>query len=150
MSNDVDIKGVKHRIVTPVKALFRSDMVHDVITQGRRFVVNLETNALTIYSPPRCLAKTRVLSLLRAYFKGSAAKHAYWADKKNSDWVKIGKPFMWEIIEEEPGITVLKDMGYGWFCLIEDEVVYSAMASGTLIGKRSIAIKSDVCKHIWK
>jgi hypothetical protein len=34
--------------VTPVKSLFHSGMVHDVVTSGRKFVVNMNTGELTI------------------------------------------------------------------------------------------------------
>jgi len=37
--------------VTPVKALFHSGLIHDVITKGGKFVVDLNTNELTIYRP---------------------------------------------------------------------------------------------------
>lgn len=39
--------------VTPVKSLFRSTMIHDVITSGRQFVVDLDTQELTIYDPSK-------------------------------------------------------------------------------------------------
>ena len=35
--------------VTPVKSLFHSGMIHDVITKGGNFVVNLRTGELTIH-----------------------------------------------------------------------------------------------------
>jgi len=41
--------GILFMRVTPVKSLFHSTMVHDVITKGGQFVVNMETGELTIY-----------------------------------------------------------------------------------------------------
>lgn len=35
-------------IVTPVKKLFHSSLVHDVITSGRKFAVDMNTGELTI------------------------------------------------------------------------------------------------------
>jgi hypothetical protein len=43
--------------VMPVKALFHSDMVHDVITHGRQFVVNMNTGDLTIHTPSKLINK---------------------------------------------------------------------------------------------
>lgn len=37
--------------VVPCKSLFRSTMVHDVITKGRKFVVDMNTGELTIWNP---------------------------------------------------------------------------------------------------
>ena len=41
-------KGAPHIEVIPVKSLFRSNLVHEVVTRGDKFVVNLETGELTI------------------------------------------------------------------------------------------------------
>lgn len=35
--------------VTPVKSLFNSSMIHDVVTKGGQFVVNMKTGELTIH-----------------------------------------------------------------------------------------------------
>ena len=37
--------------VKPVKSLFNSSLIHDVITSGRKFVVNMNTGELTIFNP---------------------------------------------------------------------------------------------------
>ena len=42
-----------HMIVKPVKALFNSSLIHDVVTTGGQFVVNMETGDLTIYRRTR-------------------------------------------------------------------------------------------------
>lgn len=49
--NSIKIKGVEYQIVTPVKSLFRSTMVHDVITKGRKFAINPLDGTLTIIDP---------------------------------------------------------------------------------------------------
>jgi len=36
-------------VVTPAKYLFNSTMIHDVITRGRKFVVDIDTGLLEIY-----------------------------------------------------------------------------------------------------
>ena len=38
-----------HMIVKPVKSLFNSSLIHDVVTTGGHFVVDMETGNLTIY-----------------------------------------------------------------------------------------------------
>ena len=38
-------------VVTPCKSLFRSSMVHDVVTKGRKFVVDMNSGELTIWNP---------------------------------------------------------------------------------------------------
>lgn len=45
-----EIAGVQYMKVTPAKTLFRSNMVHEVVTRGDCFVVNLGTGSLTIMS----------------------------------------------------------------------------------------------------
>jgi hypothetical protein len=42
--------GVTFMEVIPVKSLFHSNMIHDVITKGRKFVVNMNTGELTIHT----------------------------------------------------------------------------------------------------
>jgi len=42
--------GVTFMEVIPVKSLFHSDMIHDVVTKGRKFVVNMNTGELTIHT----------------------------------------------------------------------------------------------------
>ena len=42
-----------HMIVKPVKILFNSSLIHDVVTTGGQFVVNMETGDLTIYRRTR-------------------------------------------------------------------------------------------------
>ena len=43
-----ELEGRVFMIVTPVKKLFHSSLIHDVITSGRNFVVDMETGELTI------------------------------------------------------------------------------------------------------
>lgn len=43
-----EIAGVPYMVVTPVKSLFRSTLIHDVVNRGDKFVVNLETGTLTV------------------------------------------------------------------------------------------------------
>jgi len=40
--------GTIYLVCRPVKTLFRSNMIHDVITRGDYFAVNIETGDLTI------------------------------------------------------------------------------------------------------
>ena len=42
-----------HMIVKPVKSLFNSSLIHDVVTTGGHFVVDIETGDLTIYRSTR-------------------------------------------------------------------------------------------------
>ena len=42
-----------HMIVKPVKSLFNSSLIHDVVTTGGHFVVDMETGNLTIYRKTR-------------------------------------------------------------------------------------------------
>ena len=42
-----------HMIVRPVKSLFNSSLIHDVVTTGGHFVVDMETGNLTIYRKTR-------------------------------------------------------------------------------------------------
>ena len=42
--------GVHYMVVKPVKSLFHSSLVHDVLTRGDKFVVNMGTGELTILS----------------------------------------------------------------------------------------------------
>ena len=46
--------------VTPVKSLFNSGMIHDVITTGGKFVVDLNTCELTIYREK--IVKNKIVS----------------------------------------------------------------------------------------
>lgn len=41
-------QGIPYLRVTPVKRLFNSTMIHEVVTRGDFFAVNLQTSALTI------------------------------------------------------------------------------------------------------
>lgn len=45
---EISHNGKRYYKVTPVKALFKSTMVHDVITRGDIFAVDIETGDLTI------------------------------------------------------------------------------------------------------
>jgi len=53
-------------IVTPAKSLFKSSMVHDVVTSGGQFVVNMGTGLLSIY---RENVKKTVAKTIRPYYK---------------------------------------------------------------------------------
>lgn len=44
----VTINGRVFMIVIPVKKLFHSSLIHDVITSGRKFAVDMNTGELTI------------------------------------------------------------------------------------------------------
>lgn len=51
MNKFVEVDGKVFMIVTPVKKLFHSTLVHSVITSGRKFAVNMNTGELTILTP---------------------------------------------------------------------------------------------------
>ena len=44
----VVVNGSLHMIVKPVKALCRSTLIHDVVTRGDVFAVNMDDQSLTI------------------------------------------------------------------------------------------------------
>lgn len=44
----VTVNSKVYMIVTPVKKLFQSGLIHDVITSGRQFAVDMNTGDLTI------------------------------------------------------------------------------------------------------
>jgi hypothetical protein len=50
-------------LVTPVKSLFHSSLVHDVVTSGRKFAVDMNTGELTILPVSRESSLTIMLYL---------------------------------------------------------------------------------------
>ena len=48
MSKFVTVNDRVFMIVTPVKKLFNSSLVHDVVTKGRQFAIDMNTGELTI------------------------------------------------------------------------------------------------------
>lgn len=48
MKKFVQVNDRIFMIVTPVKRLFNSSFVHDVVTSGRKFAVDMNTGELTI------------------------------------------------------------------------------------------------------
>jgi hypothetical protein len=149
----VKIKGVDHMVVTPVKSLFHSSMVHDVIVRGRKFVVNLETNGLTIYLPPSQVTKnTAILTRVRKYFSAfSKIKHA-WADSV-STWESAEKPYLWTVVEVDGDITVLQDSWYGWLCALEGSTVIGAVNTHVINTKKVVIMDTSyfgLDKYVWR
>jgi hypothetical protein len=48
MKKFVQVNDRIFMIVTPVKKLFNSNLIHDVVTSGRKFAVDMNTAELTI------------------------------------------------------------------------------------------------------
>jgi len=60
--------GVTFMEVIPVKSLFHSGMVHDVVTSGRKFVVNMNTGELTINTREKTKVE-KMVATNRPYYK---------------------------------------------------------------------------------
>jgi hypothetical protein len=49
----VTVNGRVFMIVIPVKKLFQSGLIHDVVTSGRKFAVDMNTGELTVLPCPQ-------------------------------------------------------------------------------------------------
>lgn len=72
---EITYNGKRYYKVVPVKALFKSTMVHDVITRGDFFAVEVDTGALTILPkesisvrPPTKAELARIKELRDSFF----------------------------------------------------------------------------------
>lgn len=51
MNNLIILNNEIYMLVKPVKSLFKSTMIHDVVTSGRKFAIKMSTGELTVINP---------------------------------------------------------------------------------------------------